>query len=287
VDQLQRPLPDALWMTPTTADWLLVAQPQAFLGLRRGCFVLWNPLTGAIQTVDGEAPPGSTIAVDHGQNQLHITTNDNISGVSAGFDWSMNDTHYGVWDLKARRFARHFHGVEETDARHLIVQNRKETLVFGYGRASHFIDLMRRDFSHVDRNTHDFSFNLSHLYGAQCLGADSQRALLVFGNDGNSAPKEAALMRWTRAQGRFETIGRWIGIFCSCSTNLSDGSTLIFCSQYQGNTVRIIRHIPGQQATCIGRLEGEPVYHAIQGSDGRIYAKGGKTLNIITPPPKA
>lgn len=284
VDYVQCPLPEPSWMIRASTDWILVAQAADAERELEGCFVLWNPVTQSTQNVEGEAPDAATMATDRLGDHIHIVTNDRFSGASAGFDYVIDQTNYGIFDIKTGQFSTPFHSVEDTEARHLIVHNKNETLVFGYGRANYFIDLMRRDFSHVDRSKHDFEFRLSHGYDVECLGADSQRALLVFGNYGYTDPKEYALMRWTRDQACFEVIGRWIGMRYLCSTILNDGSSLIFCRQRTTGTVRMISHVPGKYAAYMGRLEGMTPRAVFQSARGDIYVKSAKSLHRITAP---
>jgi len=284
VDDVQCPLPEPSWMIRTSTDWLLVAQAADAERELEGCFTLWNPVIQSTQSVEGEAPAAATMATDQLGDQIHILTNDRFSGASAGFDYVMDQTNYGIFDIKTRQFSTPFHGVEDTEARHLIVQNKREILVFGYGRAHYFIDLMHPNFSHVDASDNDFDFHLSHIYGAQCIGADSERALLVVGGDGDDDEKEYALMRWTRDQGCFEVIGRWIGMYYGCSTRLKDASTLIFCHQRRANIIRIIKHVPGEKAAYVGRLEGMPVYAAVQSDSGDIYVKSGMSVHRLIAP---
>ena len=284
VDYVQSPLPEPSWMIRVSTDWILVAQPDDDERKQAGCFALWNPVTQTTRGVEGKAPSATTMATDQVGDQIHLLSNNRFADVSCGFDYVMDTTNYGIFDIKTGQFSTPFHVVEDTEARHLIVQNKSETLVFGYGRANYFIDLMRRDFSHVDGSKHDFEFRLSHGYDVECLGADSQRALLVFGNYGYTDPNEYALMRWTREQACFEVIGRWIGMRYLCSTILNDGSSLIFCRQRTTGTVRMISHVPGKHAAYMGRLEGMTPRAVFQSTRGDIYVKSAKSLHRITAP---
>ena len=280
------PLSDPCWMVRVATDSILVAQGADTEREQRGSFVLWNPVMHTTQRVDGEPPNAATPAWDRLGDQIYMITNARFAASSAGFDCVMDHTQFGIFDVTSGQFSTPFHRVADTDARQLVVQNQGDIIVFGYGRANCFIDLVQPNFRPVSahKENQGFNFDLTHSYGARCIGADSRRALLVVGDNGDNDQAECALMRWTRDQGCFEVIGRWVGMYYRCSTMLSDGSTLIFCRQRTTNTIHILKHAPGSKLAFVGRLEGIPVHTAVQSENGAVFIKSNQSVHQIHPP---
>jgi hypothetical protein len=246
--------------------------------------VLWDPVSGASESIPGTVPHCDTACADVYDGRLYIVLNWNVSGSSAGFDWSDDDTHLGVFNLKKGRFKKPFHQVEDHDLRSIVMQSRKQMIGFGYGRSNAFYGLFDTKLKYKDSGRKkSMNFWPSHYMSTHYIGTDAERAMVIFGSKGNS--EERAVMRWSMKAKTFQTVATIsdTDLFFRCSVTLNDGSILIFCWERFTENQVIFRYALGEPFECVGRLEDCKIECAAQGSDGKVYIAGHGSVQTISP----
>lgn len=279
VSRVKAPIVGESWVVSVPPDRLLIAEPNS------NNAVLWNAVTGCVNSLDIQIPRGNIVCADAYKNTLYIIVNWNVSGCGGGFEWSDDDTYLAAFDMRKERFSKPFQAVEDNDMRAIVMQSNTKMVGFGYGRSNHFCGLFNRKLERLLTGPkHRNAFSMTSGLSVDFVGTDEERALILFGQKGNA--KERVLIRWTLANRTFELVDviNNTDLFFQCSTSLKDGSILLFCWERHTSNHTIFRYEVGKPLRIVGRLLDTPVSCAAQGSDDRIYVAAHGSVFVLNMP---